>query len=183
MEKAAYSSLLPFHPLPSSYLQGEGRGHRWWLLQAQGSQKSRLLVHGSRDRGIKMALIVPKYACCLSSNCHDFPGYHSEPLFSLPVSAEVLTVLFHNSTNVFFSTHSSQESVSTSFIYFYFKYCLKGYIIFKSYFLHKCILNMYFQLSNSQSLQIWILRKTYCNHMPLVTFLIFSKGTVQIHNS
>lgn len=82
----------------------------------------------------------------------DFPGY-SEPTFSLPVSTGVLQ--FSSTTQVtFFSTHSSQESLSTSFIYFYSKYGLKGYIIFKSWFIYKCILNWYFHLNNSQSLQI-----------------------------
>lgn len=182
MEKAAYSSLLPFHPLPSSYLQGEGRGHRWWLLQAQGSQKSRLLVHGSRDRGIKKASLSQNMPAAYLPTVITFQDTILNHYSPFQFQLEFLRS-FSTTQPMSFSTHSSQESLSTSFIYFYFKYCLKGCIIFKSYFLHKCILNMYFQLSNSQSLQIWILRKTYCNHMPLVTSLIFSKGTVQIHNS
>lgn len=47
-----FPSLLP--PTPHFIHTGRERGHRRQLLQAQGSLKAILLVHGSRTRGTEM---------------------------------------------------------------------------------------------------------------------------------
>lgn len=169
MEKAAYS-LLSFHPLPSSYTQGERRDHRQQLLQAQGLLKSNLLVHGSRGRGLKMPSLsqnlpaalptvvtlsrTPFWTTTLPSSFHwssygSFPQLNQLPLFHVLFTGIIkhLIYLFNFTLNIAWKAIPYSNN---------------------AFHIYICIFNMYFQLNNSQSLQIWILRKTYCKHMPTV---------------